>query len=403
MSVLTISSPFDIHALAVQWGLDTMGIKNDLWYPRNFPSVQRITVRLDQGRSPTIDIKASDAVAGPYEVVWRRRVYQPLVHPRTHQHDVDFAQQQNLELIQLVDGLLAENAVVLNPMTAHWLVDHKIKQMDVAQRRGFSIPDTIVSNDADEIRRFAATHGHDIVYKPLRPGGWKASAQQREHVIVTVKVAANDLLDDLALSLTPGIYQRRLLKKYELRVTVMGATAIAVKIDTQHDDCDPVDWRAGYMSGRPPPLQAYDLPARLARQCIDTVHDLGLLFGCLDLIVTPDDEVFFLENNSMGQFLWCEACPETFLLDPFLRLSAPADPGIHIPAADNATSFQGLHGIAVPSRATGENIPRPAGASPPGLDRRGPPDVGDGLGLLGPRSRLGAIKSHPAGRGRLCR
>ena len=40
---------------------------------------------------------------------------------------------------------------------------------------------------------------------------------------------------------------------------------------------------------------------------------LGLAFGCIDLIVTPQGEYVFLEVNEMGQFLWVEqrepACP----------------------------------------------------------------------------------------------
>src|SRR5882672_6715415 len=33
---------------------------------------------------------------------------------------------------------------------------------------------------------------------------------------------------------------------------------------------------------------------------------LGLAFGCIDLIVTPEGEHIFLEVNEMGQFLWVE-------------------------------------------------------------------------------------------------
>ena len=43
------------------------------------------------------------------------------------------------------------------------------------------------------------------------------------------------------------------------------------------------------------------------------MRELGLVFGCIDLIVTPEGEHVFLEINEMGQFLWVEqgapACP----------------------------------------------------------------------------------------------
>lgn len=54
---------------------------------------------------------------------------------------------------------------------------------------------------------------------------------------------------------------------------------------------------------------------------------LGLLFGCIDLMVTPDDDYVFLEVNEMGQFLWIErANPDIRMLDTFcdfLIRSAP--------------------------------------------------------------------------------
>ncbi len=38
---------------------------------------------------------------------------------------------------------------------------------------------------------------------------------------------------------------------------------------------------------------------------------LNLRFGSIDLIVTPDDELVFLEINEQGQFLFLdERCPE---------------------------------------------------------------------------------------------
>ncbi|MEJ2669125.1 MAG: MvdD family ATP-grasp ribosomal peptide maturase, partial [Gammaproteobacteria bacterium] len=33
---------------------------------------------------------------------------------------------------------------------------------------------------------------------------------------------------------------------------------------------------------------------------------LGLNFGCIDMILTPDDEFVFLEVNPNGQWLWVE-------------------------------------------------------------------------------------------------
>ena len=56
--------------------------------------------------------------------------------------------------------------------------------------------------------------------------------------------------------------------------------------------------------------------------------DLGIVFGCFDLIVTPDGEVVFLEVNQTGSFLWIEEQnPEFRLLDAFSEFLIRATPG----------------------------------------------------------------------------
>jgi glutathione synthase/RimK-type ligase-like ATP-grasp enzyme len=40
--------------------------------------------------------------------------------------------------------------------------------------------------------------------------------------------------------------------------------------------------------------------------CLRLVQGLGLEFGAIDLIRTPDGRYVFLEVNGNGQFLWAE-------------------------------------------------------------------------------------------------
>jgi len=48
------------------------------------------------------------------------------------------------------------------------------------------------------------------------------------------------------------------------------------------------------------------------------MQQMSVVFGCFDFIVTPDDEIVFLELNEQGQFLWVEQIvPELCYLDVF--------------------------------------------------------------------------------------
>ena len=47
---------------------------------------------------------------------------------------------------------------------------------------------------------------------------------------------------------------------------------------------------------------------------------MGLVMGCIDIVVDKDGTYQFLEVNQQGQFLWIEQlCPEVKLLDAFVR------------------------------------------------------------------------------------
>ena len=79
-------------------------------------------------------------------------------------------------------------------------------------------------------------------------------------------------------------------------------------------------------AGRPP-AELTDLPSDVRERCLDLMHELGLVFGCIDLIVTPENEYVFLEVNEMGQFLWVEhCCPESKLLHKFSQFLMSRDP-----------------------------------------------------------------------------
>ncbi|MDD5032601.1 MAG: hypothetical protein PHC85_00570 [Candidatus Pacebacteria bacterium] len=49
------------------------------------------------------------------------------------------------------------------------------------------------------------------------------------------------------------------------------------------------------------------MPTTEKNKCINIVKRLGLNFGAIDMIVTPNNEYYFLEINANGQWAWIEA------------------------------------------------------------------------------------------------
>jgi glutathione synthase/RimK-type ligase-like ATP-grasp enzyme len=50
----------------------------------------------------------------------------------------------------------------------------------------------------------------------------------------------------------------------------------------------------------------HDLPRDVERRCVALVGRLGLTYGAIDMIVTPDGRYVFLEINPSGLYQWIE-------------------------------------------------------------------------------------------------
>ena len=77
----------------------------------------------------------------------------------------------------------------------------------------------------------------------------------------------------------------------------------AARLDSQEDERTRVDSRDMRASIR---YTAIELAPPLASACAALVASYGLVFGAIDLIVTPDGDVVFLEINPAGQFLYAQ-------------------------------------------------------------------------------------------------
>jgi len=55
------------------------------------------------------------------------------------------------------------------------------------------------------------------------------------------------------------------------------------------------------------------------------VQELGLRYGAIDLIVTPQDEWVFLESNCNGQWLWLEKLVGLSISDALASLLVKLD------------------------------------------------------------------------------
>ncbi|GAA0916185.1 ATP-grasp ribosomal peptide maturase [Nonomuraea longicatena] len=171
--------------------------------------------------------------------------------------------------------------------------EHKPLQLSAAQRAGFAVPATLMTNDVEEARAFAAEHGQ-LVYKPLR-GGSYTGADGEPCTIWTSPVQLGDLDDGIGHTIHQ--FQARVDKTADLRVTVAGGQVFCVRLDSRL-----LDWRADYEGIT---YTVIAPPAGLPDKCFAFLAELGLPFGAFDFALTEDGPVF-LECNPNGQWGWIE-------------------------------------------------------------------------------------------------
>jgi glutathione synthase/RimK-type ligase-like ATP-grasp enzyme len=208
------------------------------------------------------------------------------------------------ELRATLEGaLLAIDAYWLNHPYANRLARNKPLQLALAAREGLSVPETRITDDPEEIRALHRRWDGEMVAK-LVGGQVVAPKVDEQYVVHTTLVEGQDLASDAALGACPAIYQRRVEKAFDLRVTVVGERLFACRIDSQDSEQGAVDWRTagpGIL-----PIGQSELDDDIAAKCLALMRRMGIDLAGLDLIVTPAGETVFLEVNATGQWLWVQ-------------------------------------------------------------------------------------------------
>ena len=210
----------------------------------------------------------------------------------------------------------------VNPRVNQRKIDNKIIQLRVAADLGLRTPRTLISNDPGEVRPFVEECTAAIV-KPITPMFWNTDGRTR--AMATRDVTVADLQTDASLVGCPMIYQEKVEKLFELRVTFFGEEFVCARLDSQgHQDS-----RTDFRTTDPANLSLEEIPLKpdiLARLNAFRKHT-GLLHGSFDLAVDTQGNHIFFEINEQGQFLWLEEVnPEIRMLDRLVSfMEGPSD------------------------------------------------------------------------------
>ncbi|MER7795121.1 ATP-grasp ribosomal peptide maturase [Streptomyces sp. NPDC097640] len=191
-----------------------------------------------------------------------------------------------------------KGALYVNHPAAVTRADFKPAQLQTAAQLKLTIPPTLVTNDVEQARKFAAEHRR-IIYKTFR--GLPRSEDGHTGAIWAQRVDPK-IFDD-SLAVTAHLFQAEVPKTGDVRVSVVGRRVFAQRIAAPDGA---LDWRRGDWDQLIHAPIAVPAPIEAALQSYLAAFDL--VFGCFDFALTGDGDEpghwTFIECNPNGQWGW---------------------------------------------------------------------------------------------------
>lgn len=188
---------------------------------------------------------------------------------------------------------------------AHWMnhpaavykAEVKAVQLLAAREAGFSIPETLMTNDAEAIATAfgearIAIKSVDTLF--LREGD--------EQLFAYTTIVEPAEIDGSQLSAAPMTAQAALEPKLDIRVTIVGANCWANEVRA-NGEAVRGDWRLTPKIALTYP--DHELPAKILECCFALVRGLSLSFGAIDLALV-DNVYWFIEINPTGEWGWLD-------------------------------------------------------------------------------------------------
>ena len=204
--------------------------------------------------------------------------------------------ESTVMLKEFLDGL--SGARWVNDPDNEYAAENKLRQLRVAREAGLRIPRTLNTNDPARVREFFDELGGAMVAKLLKP--LSISMGVAPYFVYTSEVREADLEEADMLRHCPMVFQEKIEKDCEFRIAYVDGDFFIGSIDARNSERGQVDWR---LSAPGECLWAPgEIPNDVAGALTDLMSRLGLVYGAIDLIRTPEGEHVFLEVNPGGEW-----------------------------------------------------------------------------------------------------
>ncbi|MFL6281843.1 MAG: MvdC family ATP-grasp ribosomal peptide maturase [Pyrinomonadaceae bacterium] len=263
-----------------------------------FPEEIRLSATLAPEGAENLFVLGSDEVKlSEVRAVWARRMWPPRLSGNLDERfRAACARESAAALDAFFDGL--GTARWVNDPQRERAAENKLLQLRAARESGLDIPPTLLTNDAARARAFYEAEGGRVVAKLLRP--LSTSMGDAPFFLYTSDVRAEDIEALDTLRHCPVVFQRKIEKRRELRVAYVAGRTFTGALDASASARGRTDWRLAEADECS--WSHAQLPPQLAAQLKSLMRRLGLVYGAIDLIETPDGRHVFLEVNPGGEW-----------------------------------------------------------------------------------------------------
>jgi len=203
-------------------------------------------------------------------------------------------------LFGMIEGL---DIFQLERYSVYRRLDSKEEQLRIAAACGLNIPATCISNDPAVIRRFIQSTDAPVITK--MQSAFAIYREGEEHVVFTNTVDESHLDELEQVRYCPMVFQERIEKQLELRINIVGHAIFAFSVNSAVTERSATDWRkdgAALLNSWEP----YELPQDIQQRLLAFMDVYGLNYGAIDLILSPDNQYYFLEVNAAGEYFWLD-------------------------------------------------------------------------------------------------
>lgn len=301
-------------------GAEVMRFDNDV-----FPTeAQLILSQNSTNEGLRFRYKGRELRFGPEDAIWYRRSRIAEKLPRDMDRQLrDGAMLESKAL--LYGALAAAPCFVLDSPYMVRSNEHKPRQLHIARELGLEIPRSLMTNDPEEARAFIESCPGGVVAKML--SAFPIFDENGVDQVVFTTLITPEHLDKLeGLRYSPMVFQERIRKHLELRITVVGNRLFTAAVDSEKTEGAELDWRARGVTLLKS-WREYKLPADVEAKIHKYMDRIGLQYSAIDVIVDPEGRHIFLEANPAGECFWMQYNAPNFPLSSALADVLLDEPG----------------------------------------------------------------------------